>query len=129
VKSGSYALQLSADGTVTDRTGAPGSNTSLVLGFAIDAVEIQPVPGLPPTAGQSIDVAGSTDLTAAIADGLTGLRLNDSVPVAQVSAGVNLAGWYSYLSQTGQRTTTGILNFSLPNRCGVFNLTLTIELQ
>jgi hypothetical protein len=128
-RSGSYLLQLSADGTVTDPVGDPGSNTSPLLGFAIEASEIEPGPGLPPTAGQSIDVAGSTELTKAIADGLTGLRLDDSVPTAQVSAGVNLTGWYAYLSQTGQQTTTGILNISLPNRCGVYNLTLTIELQ
>jgi hypothetical protein len=128
VKTGSRTLQLSPGGTVTDPIGVPGSNTAPLLAFTIGAVEIQPGPDLPPTAGQSIDVAGTTDLTEAIANVLTGVTLDDAVPAAQVTAGVNLAGWYTYLSQTGQRTTSGVLNFSVPNRCRVFNFTLTIDL-
>jgi hypothetical protein len=129
VNSGSYQLQLSVDGMITDPTGLPGSNTAPLLAFTIGAVETQPAPNLPPTAGESIDVAGSTDLIEAIADALTGLRLDNTVPAAQVTTGVNLADWYTYLSQTGQSTTTGILNFSLPNRCGVFNVALEVDLD
>jgi hypothetical protein len=129
VNAGSYRLQLSADGTITDPARVPGSNLAPFLAFTIGAVENQRLPNLPPTAGESIDVAGSTDLTEAIANALTGLRLDNAVPAAQVTAGVNLADWYTYLSQTGQTTTDGILNFSLPNRCGVANVTLEVDLK